>query len=162
MYRRNLVKDSFPLSPDCWPVVCFARHPNIFPPEPFSPSQAGCGCKTLRTYKDTNGIQRPHIWHIYLYTHLETLSAFFFAGGKTLLGLRRKLSTDMLKQQNTEKIPTRNYAGIMGNYTAWKHDRLTISKQPANQNLRHGCKNAGKHLKAPFTRQSRLFPERQN
>ena len=103
-----------------------------------------------------------YLTYIFIYTHLETLSAFFFAGGKTLLGLRRKLSTDMLKQQNTEKIPTRNYAGIMGNYTAWKHDRLTISKQPANQNLRHGCKNAGKHLKAPFTRQSRLFPERQN
>ena len=42
-------------------------------------------------------------------------------------------------------------AGIMNNYF----------KKSANQNCRRGLKNAGKHQKAPFTRQSRLFAKRQ-
>ena len=140
MCRRNLVTWCMLLSVESWLLACGCLWfvlPGTRTSSLQSPSaQARPGadarpCEPTKTPKASNG----HIFdiYVYIYTHLETLSAFFFAGGKMLLSLRWTLSTDMLKQQNTEKIPTRNYAGIMGNYTAWKHDRLTTSKQPANQ-----------------------------
>jgi hypothetical protein len=104
--------------------------------------------------------------------------------GKNLLNLRRKLVKTlefcknagefkkcriyrcMLKQQNTEKSPITitpelraitpelwalTPAGNMNNYF----------NKSASQNCRRGLKNAGKHQKAPFTRQSFPFPKRQ-
>ena len=95
------------------------------------------------------------------------------AGGKILLNLRRKL----VNRGNPAKTPKNSKAagstvyvkttkyrfkdthGTMGDYAGRKHDHT--KKTTANQNCRRGFKHAGKHQKAPFTRQSRLFPKRQ-
>jgi len=62
----------------------------------------------------------------------------------------------------TRYVKTRtseNYGGRAGNYT--RIETITPAgkneKHPADQNCWGRCKNAGKHEKAPFTRQSCLF-----
>ena len=52
----------------------------------------------------------------------------------------------------TPELRATTPAGNMNNYF----------KKSASQNCRRGFKNAGKHQKAPLTRQSRFFAKRQS
>ena len=65
-----------------------------------------------------------------------------------ILKKRRRIQKMPDLQMSVEAITP---AGILNDYF----------KKSANQNCRRGLKNAGKHQKAPFTRQSRLFAKRQ-
>ena len=100
---------------------------------------------------------------IYIYTPRNSFGKQI-AGGKILLKLRRKLEKTagiLPKRPRIQTLPdlrciTLELWAIMpaGNMTIQK-------KTTANQNCRRRFKHAGKHQKVPFTRQSRLFPERQ-